>query len=249
MTRYLQVRETLGREIAEGRYPVGQKFPTDQELCARFSVSRHTIREALRDLQQEGVLTRQRGAGTVVASPSPPPYVQAVASLGELDNYAAETRLEVLVEGVITVPEPLAMQLDCLIGSRWLRFGGLRYRKGDSNPLCWTEVFLTEDLIKDRTVLSNGSGPFYERVRQLRGTTADVVEQQVSAVAISNEHAGLLNAEEGTPALLVRRWYMAEGKALFEISLSIHPADRYASSTRLTRRRSGVPSGGDGDAT
>jgi DNA-binding GntR family transcriptional regulator len=246
MTRYLQVRETLGREIAEGRYPVGQKFPTDQELCARFSVSRHTIREALRDLQQEGVLTRQRGAGTVVAAPSPPPYVQAVAHLGQLDSYAAETRFECLVEGVTFVGDQLAEQMECVPGSRWLRFAG---RKEDSNPLCWTEVLLTEDLISDRDAIRKAGGPFFDRVRQVRGLVADVVEQQVSAIAIAKEHAGLLNCAEGTPALLVRRWYMGDGKAPFEISLSIHPADRYVSSTRLTRRRSGLPSGVDGDAT
>jgi DNA-binding GntR family transcriptional regulator len=247
MIRYLHVREILGREIAEGRYPVGHRFPTDQELCARFAVSRHTIREALRDLQQEGVLSRQRGAGTVVAASPPRPYVQAVASLAGLDNYAAETRFECMVEGVVNVRDAAAEQLGCERGSRWLRFAGLRYRKDDSDPLCWTEVYLTGTLIGDRNAIRAASGPFYDRVRRIRGLNADVVEQHVSAIAITAEHASLLNYPEGAPALLVRRRYMSDGGAPFEISLSVHPGDRYVSSTRLSRRRGALSLAADGD--
>jgi GntR family transcriptional regulator len=237
MTRYLRIRDTLAKEFAEGRYRVGQRFPTDQELRARFSVSRHTIREALRDLQQNGVLTRQRGAGTVVSAPSPPPYVQAVESLAELDNYAAETRFECMVESTVVARQRLARQLECSLGSRWLRFAGLRYRKEDRNPLCWTEVYLAEELIGDQDAIRRTTGPFFDRIRRIRGITANVVEQQVRAVAITKKHAGMLNYPEGAPALLVRRRYVSEDGAPFEITLSIHPADRYVSSTRLTRRR------------
>lgn len=242
MTRYLKVREVLAKEMADGLYPVGERFPTDQELCKRFSVSRHTIREALRSLQQEGVLSRQRGAGTVVTAPSPPPYVQAVESLAELDSYAAETRFECMMEGVVAVREELAERLGCKPSSNWLRFAGLRYRKGDSNPLCWTEVFLAEEFIRDRKALSEASGPFYDRIRRIRGLTADVVEQNVSAVAITRGHADLLNYPSGAPALLVRRRYMNKGDNTFEISLSVHPGDRYVSSTRLTRQGAGIHS-------
>jgi DNA-binding GntR family transcriptional regulator len=241
MTRYLRVRETLAREIAEGRYPVGERFPTDQELCARFEVSRHTVREALRHLQQEGVLARQRGAGTVVAASAPPPYVQTVASLGELDNYAAETAFDCLTEGVVVAREQLAHQLDQPEGSRWLRFAGLRYRREDSNPLCWTEILLAEKLIGDRDALRALEGPFFERVRKVRGITAEAVEQQVRPTLISKEMGELLNCAEGEPALLIRRSYIDEAGSPYEISLSLHPGDRYVSSTRLTRRRSVLP--------
>jgi DNA-binding GntR family transcriptional regulator len=241
MTRYLRVRETLAREIAEGRYPVGERFPTDQELCARFAVSRHTVREALRDLQQQGVLARQRGAGTVVAAPTAPPYVQAVASLAELDSYAAETVFEQLAEGVVTPREQLAAELGCEPGSRWLRFAGLRYRRGDDKPLCWTEVLLAEPLIADREAIRADTGPFFERVRRIRGLTAEVVEQQVGAVATAKELAGVLDYPQGAPALLVRRRYLDAAGQPFEISMSIHPGDRYVASTRVTRRRPSLP--------
>ena len=237
MVRYIRLRETLAKEIADGRYPVGQRFPTDLELCERFGVSRHTVREALRDLQQSGVLDRQRGAGTIVAALPLPPYVQTVATLSELDNYAAETRFEMLEEGVIVAREQMAKQLLCKVGSRWLRFAGLRYREGDSNPLCWTEVLLGKELIPHRQALISDTGPFFDRVRRIKGFQAETVEQRISAIVVNAKFANLLNCSEGAPALFVHRRYMNAKGQPFEISLSYHPSDRYVASTQLTRRQ------------
>jgi len=235
MARYIRVRETLAKEIAEGHFPVGRRFPTDLELCERFGVSRHTVREALRDLQQAGVLDRTRGAGTTVLPPALSPYVQSLPSLSELDNYAAETRFELREEGVIIARTQMSEQLGCPVGSRWLRFAGLRYRKDDPNPLCWTEVLLTEELVAHRSTLLNDTGPFYDRVRRLKGWMAESVEQSIRAVTINQKFADLLNYPESAPALLVHRRYL-RGEIPFEISVSYHPGDRYISSTRLTRR-------------
>ena len=54
-----RIREILEIELAEGLYPIGTLFPTEQELCDRFELGRHTIREAMRGLQELGLLVRQ----------------------------------------------------------------------------------------------------------------------------------------------------------------------------------------------
>ena len=77
--RYLDLRATLMGEIVAGKFPVGSRFPTDHELCERFQVSRATVREALRSLQDEGLLVRVPGSGTVVgALPGAVRYVQTI---------------------------------------------------------------------------------------------------------------------------------------------------------------------------
>jgi GntR family transcriptional regulator len=50
-SRYSTLARVLTGEIESGRYKVGQKIPTEAELQQRFDVSRHTVREALRDLK------------------------------------------------------------------------------------------------------------------------------------------------------------------------------------------------------
>src|SRR6201996_1425652 len=71
MTRYKELRQILADEIAAGKHAVGGRFPTEFELCDRFGVSRHTVREALRLLQDQGLLARQAGLGTTVLAHTP----------------------------------------------------------------------------------------------------------------------------------------------------------------------------------
>jgi GntR family transcriptional regulator len=69
---YLQILRSLKDEIVKGIYPVGSQLPTEEELCDRFSVSRYTVREALRRLRDDRLVASRRGAGTVVLPPSSP---------------------------------------------------------------------------------------------------------------------------------------------------------------------------------
>ena len=67
----------LTDEIEAGRYKVGQKIPTEAELQQRFDVSRHTVREALRDLKSQGLVTARAGIGTVVRAKGAPHALHA----------------------------------------------------------------------------------------------------------------------------------------------------------------------------
>lgn len=61
------IAETLRAEIAGGCYRPGDKLPTEAALSARFGVNRHTVRQALAALAQQGMVHSRRGAGVFVA--------------------------------------------------------------------------------------------------------------------------------------------------------------------------------------
>src|ERR1700736_2518943 len=78
---YLQVVRALKDEIVSGVFPIGSQLPTEEELCERFSVSRYTVREALRRLGEDRLLASRRGAGTTVVPRSASgSYVHEVTS-------------------------------------------------------------------------------------------------------------------------------------------------------------------------
>jgi GntR family phosphonate transport system transcriptional regulator len=62
------IAATLRSEIAEGLYPSGSKIPTEAVLAKRFGVNRHTVRQALGALAQEGLVYARRGAGVFVTA-------------------------------------------------------------------------------------------------------------------------------------------------------------------------------------
>lgn len=65
------IAETLRDDISAGRYPEGRKLPTEAALAARFGVNRHTVRQGLALLAEEGLVHARRGSGvTVTARPA-----------------------------------------------------------------------------------------------------------------------------------------------------------------------------------
>lgn len=66
---YLQLETELKQAILDGKYGVGERIPTEQELCQSFGMSRITVRRAVQDLVEEGLLNKVQGRGTFVAVP------------------------------------------------------------------------------------------------------------------------------------------------------------------------------------
>ena len=62
------IADTLRRDIGEGAYRPGDRLPTEAELSARFGVNRHTVRRALADLAEGGLLQSRRGSGVFVTA-------------------------------------------------------------------------------------------------------------------------------------------------------------------------------------
>ena len=64
---YYQIREHIREKIDSGEYPPNSMIPSEAELCEIYNVSRVTVRRAVLDLVQEGLLTRGKGKGTFVS--------------------------------------------------------------------------------------------------------------------------------------------------------------------------------------
>jgi GntR family transcriptional regulator len=79
---YAQIKDELRRRILDGSYTVHQQLPSESELTQLFKVSRITVRQALNDLQKEGLIFRIHGKGTYVSKP------KAFQELGKLEGFA-----------------------------------------------------------------------------------------------------------------------------------------------------------------
>ena len=79
----MEIQKQLTRAINDGIYKPGDKLPPERELVHQFQVSRVTIREALTNLQNAGLITIRRGmnAGTYVTEPSPVPITRSIENL------------------------------------------------------------------------------------------------------------------------------------------------------------------------
>ena len=67
---YLSVKNEIVDSIAKGEFKPGDKLPSEYELSKKFGVSRMTLRESLRALEEEGLVARKQGVGTFIKARS-----------------------------------------------------------------------------------------------------------------------------------------------------------------------------------
>ena len=236
-TLYQQIRRTLTDEINSGRYAAGDRFPPENDLCDRFGVSRQTVREAIRELQTRGLLKRRRGAGTIVCGRGDPTlFVQEIDTLGRLFDAAQDTRFERKSEGFLVVREGLCKLLGCPSGESWLRFAGLRWHVAQNIRLCWTEIFVAKKYAEVRGHVTADTTTMFKLLEQHFGVTLTWLEQEISAVTIDERHAAELETVPGSPGLFVLRRYFDAADELYQVAISLYPADRFTMKTQLLRR-------------
>lgn len=222
------VAEELRQELVSGKYSVGDRFATELELQQRFGVGRHSIREALKLLTEQGLLGRRRKSGTFVLATLPvTPYVHSLRDLRALLDFADSTELQVHHVGGITVDEKLLNGADELSDRSWMRIAGLRVVRENSLPLCWAEIMAPRHLCPPRERLLSSRRAVYEEILAHNGLRLEYVEQEVTATLLPAAMMGLLSVEGGNAGLLVKRRYVAHTGETFEISHNLYPASRF----------------------
>ncbi len=78
---YQQVADDIEEAILDGSYPPGSKLPSEQELADDYGVSRNVIREALKRLQERGLVYIRTGSGTYISQPTTKPVSDALHRL------------------------------------------------------------------------------------------------------------------------------------------------------------------------
>lgn len=66
LSAYKKIKQSICEQIKSGKYPPGGRIPTEREMCEIYGVSRITIRRALGELEDDGILIREQGRGTFV---------------------------------------------------------------------------------------------------------------------------------------------------------------------------------------
>lgn len=233
--RYLQVARTLRKEIVDGIYPVGSQLPTEHELCERFAVSRYTVREALRRLREDNLVSSRPRTGTqVIPRTSSSSYAQDVMSIDDLLAFAAGAQFDIESNAMITIDAETAERTGLDIGEQWLAVSGYR-RATDGNPICRTEYYINRAFAAVGRLLQRHSGPIFPLIEDLFGISIVDVHQEISAVLVSDDLAAALRITAGAPALQMQRTYTTSDGEIAQVTVNTHPAAQYRHSMTMRR--------------
>jgi GntR family transcriptional regulator len=234
--RYLQVARALRKDIVDGVYPVGSQLPTEHELCQQFSVSRYTVREALRRLREDNLVSSRPRAGTVVIPRSTSDSYD-VMSISDLVAFASGARFAMESIAMTVIDDELAERTGLPVGEEWLAVRGFRQAEGAEFPLCWTEYYINRSFAAVGRLLQRHSGPIFPLLEDLFGLNIVEVQQQIAAVLVSQALAEVLKIEAGTPALAVQRTYQTSDGDVAQVTINTHPASRFRHSMTMRRMR------------
>lgn len=230
--RYRQLAETLRAEIAGGRLCVGDLLPTEMDLCAAHGVSRHTAREALRLLADDGLIERRQGAGSVVSATPAPAFAQPVGDFDSILQYAREAKLVCDASGTADAARLASAGLSGAY--RW--FSGVR-QVDTQPPIAFTTILLAAELAPDMGTMNRLAESVSEWLERERSIRIEVVEQRIEAVALRAPVARRLEVPIDSPALRTVRLYQDAGARTVVHSESLHPAGRFAYTLRMLRKR------------
>jgi len=233
---YQRLVAVLRDEIIKGIHPVGSKLPTEEELTARFEVSRHTVREALRQLRLDGLVSSRRGAGTTVCRPGgEQPYVHEVQSINDLIQYAASTEFKAGDAVIVQSDVALAALIGGDVGQQWLRIEGMRYADEPARPVCWTQVYIRREYAGVSRLVGRQGTAVYELIEQLYGVRIAAVTQVVQAHLLPGQLAQRLDVDPGSMGIEVVRTYRLTTGAVAEVAVNYYPAERFKFSMTLRR--------------
>lgn len=239
-TRHRELAQELAEGISSGRYALGSLLPTEFELCERFGASRYTVRKALDELQELGLISRRKNVGTrVEAIRASAGFTQSIATVDELAQFGAtHVRVVRQVEEVVA-DLALAKELGCAGGTHWLRISSLRMDDDKRRrPICWTDVYVDAAYADIGTLVRESPGTLISSLIESRyGRRIARIRQDVQAIVMAKALAEELRAEPGSPALKVTRRYLDSTGDAFEVSVSVHPADRFTFSMQMERSR------------
>lgn len=238
---YKRMARELALEIAQGKYPPGALFPTEMELCETWQVSRHTVREALRELTEQGLISRRKGAGTRVNEQKPEMQDHPLSSLEDLLVLASNNLRVVKKTDEVVADFELSQLIGCEPGSRWLHIASTREDPQQENaPICWTDSYTSSAYARvSKLVRNDPYALISELIEKHYGVRSHEVHQSITAVGVPAKIARILGVEAGSPAMrIVRRYVDGQGKT-FETTVSLHPEGRYTCSIVLRHQSSG----------
>lgn len=228
---YLRLKALIQSAVHDGRLRANDALPSEREIASMLDISRVTVRKALADLVDEGMLTHRRGSGTFVTNSA----TRVEQRLSRLTSFTEDMLARGLTPSVkwllkkVAPPTPEEeMVLGLSIGERVIRLR--RLRLANEHPMALELTVVPARLLPNLEAIDSSLYVALEAagVRPVRAL------QRLSAESLGPEDAHLLGVADGAPALYIERIsYLQDGRPV-EFTRCHYRGDAYDFVVELT---------------
>jgi GntR family transcriptional regulator len=218
---YQQLQRALRGAIENGVIGPDDALPPERDLAEMLKVSRITVRKAIDDLVEDGLLIRKQGSGTFVSNRVEKNFAKLTSFSEDMRARGREPRSVWLnrAEGTVTPEESLTLRSSP--GTPVFRFHRIRY--ADDAPMALEYATVLAACLPSLEAVENS---LYEALERTGNRPVRAL-QRLRAVLLTAEQAKLLKAQEREAGLLVARvGYLKDGRAV-EFSQSYYRGEIY----------------------
>ena len=220
---YTQLVGIIKRHISSGTLGVGALLPSESELCRTLNISRNTVRQAIGELEEEGLVVRKRGKGTFVADPHTNrkgvrySFTTEVSSMGK-------TPSSTLVDFDVIVPSAaICRKMELKEGTAVYCF--TRIRNVDGEPLILETSYYPQYIFPNLTREMVQTHSFYSLLYQV-GIIPFSADDSYETVVLDTRQAGLLGVVAGSCGFYHQRRTKTEDGRIYEYTRSYIRGDR-----------------------
>jgi len=229
---YYQVSSRLESAIRSGDIPPGARLENEIAIGHRLGLSRPTVRRAIQELVDKGLLVRRRGIGTQVVQGQVTRQVELTSLYEDLKHSHHEPGTDVLHHEVIPASDVVAENLGVAVGDQVVYMR--RRRSTDGVPVAVLENYLPHDFADITTEQLTDRG-LYEILRG-RGVTIRIAKQRIGARRAQGDEHELLEIDRGGPVLTMERVaFDASGRAI-EYGHHCYRPEMYSFETTLVAK-------------
>lgn len=233
---YKRLMDHLCEEIDADHLKVGQQIPSERELSEQFQISRMTVRHALNELVNEGVLYRHQGKGTFVGRPKIRHRLRGLSSFSEeMRSRRLTPGARVLSVGVAPASYKARAALG-LSGEDAQVVRVERLRLADGEPMALEVSHLAYPRFADLVHENLENVSLYTVLEDRFGVPFGTALQSIAPAQADAPLARALAVKEGSLLLLLERTTFTQQGQPFEFVSSHYRADRYRFEVELDRR-------------
>jgi GntR family transcriptional regulator len=234
---YIQLMDILREKVQQAEWVPGDQIPGEQDLCEQYQVSRTVVRQALRELEFEGVISRQKGKGTFISLPKiSEGLVQKLTGFyQDMVERGLKPGSQVLHQNVISSNDKIANFLNIKSGEKVIDIQRLRFINDE--PIQLVTTYIPFDVCPSLASVDLSNRSLYEYLEKECGIYLAKGHRYIEAVLANDYEAALLGIERGDPLLLLDSVSFSENGQPIEYYHALHRGDRSRFEVELVRLR------------
>ncbi len=232
---YIQLMDLLREEINRNGWQPGEQIPGEQDLCETYGISRTVVRQALREMELEGAITRRKGKGTFVAEPKiSEGLIQKLTGFyQDMVEKGLKPVTRVLHQEVVPITEKVARYLGVSTGIQVIDIQRLRFINDE--PIQLVTTYLPYDMCPKLADVDLTNRSLYEYLEKECNIVITRGKRFIEAVIANESEAAILGIERGAPLLLLDSVSYSQDGQPIEYYHALHRGDRSRFEVELVR--------------